>query len=211
MNQLVKSKPKKSSKTNRIVRMLHVYTSMLMLLIMLFFTLTGITLNHRDWFTSTNKPQQIEITIPDSFTPVSLWETEPMAQGFQLLKWLQNDYSVYGTQVSYEWEPEEGLMMIDIKQPGGYSIVEVDVNDGIVFLEQQNYGLVATFNDLHMGRYSGDLWSAFIDIFALAMLLFTLTGFWLVIPQKKKRKKLLSLTVMGSGIFLGAYLGAIWL
>ncbi|MCP4595291.1 PepSY-associated TM helix domain-containing protein [Neptuniibacter sp.] len=221
MNQLVQttleskldtgSKSRIKNKSNRLIRTLHVYTSMLMLLIMLFFTITGITLNHRDWFSSTEPAFQTEIPLPDSFATTSQWESDPLQQGHLLRRWLQSEHAVYGNKVSYEWEPEEFLLVIDIKQPGGFSIIEADIESGLILLEQQDYGFIATLNDLHMGRYSGDLWSLFIDLSALVMLFFTLTGFWLVIPQKKKRTKLFALTAAGSAVMGGTYLGVMLL
>jgi hypothetical protein len=37
------------------------------------------------------------------------------------------------------------------------------------------------------------------------MLLFTLTGFWLVIPQKKRRKRLFSLAAAGALVMFIGY------
>lgn len=114
-----------------------------------------------------------------------LWREDPLAQAEQVRRWLSREYQVLGNQVSYEWEADSQLMVIDVKRPGGYSLAEVDLESASVLLEKQTYGAVATLNDLHMGRYSGALWSGFIDLSAVAMLLFTLTGFWLVLPQRK--------------------------
>lgn len=211
-NPNVKTQPKSKSqpkgKSNRLVRWLHSYTSMFMLVIMLFFTVTGITLNHRDWFESADAPKQLTVDMPDSFLIDGKWEKEPLDQANQLRKWLSSEHGIYGNKVSYEWEAEERFLVIDIKRPGGYSIVEADIEAGEVLVEQQSYGVVATLNDLHMGRYSGELWRGFIDISALLMLIFTLTGFWLVIPQKKKRNKLFAMSVIGTGLMALAY---VWL
>ncbi|WP_415894127.1 PepSY-associated TM helix domain-containing protein [Neptuniibacter sp. PT8_73] len=204
----LKSKSQPKGKSNRLVRWLHSYTSMFMLVIMLFFTVTGITLNHRDWFESADAPKQLSVEMPDSLLVEGGWDTEPLDQANQLRKWLSSEHGIYGNKVSYEWEAEERFLVIDIKRPGGYSIVEADVEAGEVIVEQQNYGVVATLNDLHMGRYSGELWRGFIDVSALLMLIFTLTGFWLVIPQKKKRKKLFAMSVIGTGSMALAY---VWL
>ncbi|WP_286238875.1 PepSY-associated TM helix domain-containing protein [Neptuniibacter halophilus] len=209
MNQSLTVRPKKSSKVNRLVRLLHVYTSMLMLLVMLFFTLTGLTLNHRDWFADAPAPERLELPLPQMLAQPELWREDPLAQAEQVRRWLSREYQVLGNQVSYEWEADSQLMVIDVKRPGGYSLAEVDLESASVLLEKQTYGAVATLNDLHMGRYSGALWSGFIDLSAVAMLLFTLTGFWLVLPQKKKRQRLISLSLLGSGLFGSAYLWVI--
>lgn len=214
MNQIVSEKPDilsgrkpvQKNKTNRIVRVVHSYTSMLMLTIMLFFTLTGITLNHRDWFDDSDKPSINSLSIPSQLSNSELWDTAPLDQAHLLRKWLGSEHAVYGNKVSYEWEAEERFLVIDIKRPGGYSIIEADISSGEIVVEQQKFGVIATANDLHMGRYSGSLWRGFIDFSAIMMLLFTLTGLWLVLPQKKKRHKLFAISLLGTGLMLSAYL-----
>ncbi|MCV6636149.1 PepSY-associated TM helix domain-containing protein [Candidatus Albibeggiatoa sp. nov. NOAA] len=189
----------------RFVRLLHSYTSMLMLFIMLFFTVTGITLNHREWLPESSNRQLLDIDLPSELGQTEAWQADALAQGDRVRRWLRNHYQVSGSQVRYDWDAEEQFLVIDIKRPGGYSLVEVDVIAQQLILEHHKAGLMSTLNDLHMGRYSGELWRGFIDASAVAMLLFTLTGFWLVLPQKKRRTRLLVLTVVGLGVMLGAY------
>ncbi|MGY8872849.1 MAG: PepSY-associated TM helix domain-containing protein [Pseudomonadales bacterium] len=195
----------KSRRGQRIARMLHVYTSLLMLIIMLFFTLTGLALNHRNWLPDAPAPENVELVLPIALSDSSAWKRSPLDQAEQVRRWLVEEHSLYGNQVSYDWQEDEQLMLIDVKRPGGYSLFEVLPTEGIVLLEQQYYGVTSVLNDLHMGRYSGSVWSVFIDISALLMLLFTLTGFWLVIPQKKRRKRLFSLAAAGALVMFIGY------
>ncbi|WP_028469066.1 PepSY-associated TM helix domain-containing protein [Neptunomonas japonica] len=207
MKQRFISSGKKQSKARygqRVARMLHVYTSLLMLIIMLFFTLTGLTLNHRDWLPDAPTPERVELVLPSMLSDSSVWRRSPIDHAEQVRRWLVEEHNLYGNQVSYDWQEDEQLMLIDVKRPGGYSLVEVLPAEGIVLLEHQYYGATSVLNDLHMGRNSGAIWSVFIDISALLMLLFTLTGFWLVIPQKKRRMRLFSLAAVGAFVmFLG--------
>ncbi|MGB0734014.1 MAG: PepSY-associated TM helix domain-containing protein, partial [Pontibacterium sp.] len=124
---------------------------------------------------------------------------------------LQSEHGIYGPVTSFEWEADDDLMVIDVKLPGGYRLVEADIAAQSVIFERKDYGAIAVLNDLHMGCYSGDLWRWFIDFSAILLLVFTLSGLWLVFPQKKKRKKLLLLSVFGSVLMGGTYVGAIML
>jgi len=206
MNQAVMTRPRQSNRVNRLVRTLHIYSSMVMLLIMLFFTITGFTLNHRDWFSGESEPVSQELLLPAEFTDPVHWQVDPLGQGREVHFWLNRSHQFNGNQVSYEWLPDEQLLVIDLKRPGGYSIAEVDLEAESILLEQHDFGMTATLNDLHMGRYSGQLWSLFIDISAIAMLLFTLTGFWLVLPQKKRRNRLFAMSLVGFSVMAGGYL-----
>lgn len=206
MTQTVANKKRLGrNNTQRIVRVLHIYTSMFMLLIMLFFTLTGLTLNHRDWLPEAPAVAVQELSLPSSLLHLERWSELPLQQAELVRRWLFDTQAVYGNQVSYDWQADEQVLVIDVKRPGGYSLVEVMPEEGVALLEQQSYGVVAVLNDLHMGRYSGLLWSVFIDLSALVMLLFTLTGFWLVLPQKKRRQRLVSLAGVGLALMFIAY------
>lgn len=206
MTQTVANKKRLGrNSTQRIVRVLHIYTSMFMLLIMLFFTLTGLTLNHRDWLPEAPAVAVQELSLPSSLLHLERWSELPLQQAELVRRWLFDTQAVYGNQVSYDWQADEQVLVIDVKRPGGYSLVEVMPEEGVALLEQQSYGVVAVLNDLHMGRYSGLLWSVFIDLSALVMLLFTLTGFWLVLPQKKRRQRLVSLAGVGLALMFIAY------
>lgn len=199
-------KPGQGNKSIRWVRTLHIYTSMLMLLVMLFFTVTGLTLNHREWLPEAPDARISELLLPGNLSDAQQWQATPLAQAEQVRRWLQREHGVAGNQVAFDWQPDEQLLMIDVKRPGGYSLAEVLPEEGVVLLEQQSYGAAAVLNDLHMGRYSGALWRAFIDLSALLMLLFTLTGLWLVMPQKKRRQRLLWLSGLGGVVMTAGYL-----
>ena len=207
---------------HRTVRAIHLYSSMLMLLIMLFFTITGITLNHQDWFSDTPPSQMTEAELPEDLlktlipvqdtTPDSLNansassdEIDAITLAAPLIRWLRDEYSVRGQEIRLDWDEEERFLVIDIQQPGGYSIAEFDLNSGEVVLEQKNAGVIHILNDLHKGRHSGPVWQLFIDLSALIMLLFTLSGFWLLLPQKKRRARLLGISGVGTGILLLMY------
>lgn len=74
---------------------------------------------------------------------------------------------------------------MDFKGPGYNASVFVDVTSEMVEVETTNYGVIALLNDLHKGRNSGEVWKWFIDITALLMIFFVLTGVCLLLPKKK--------------------------
>lgn len=203
----------------RTVRVVHLYSSMLMLMVMLFFTVTGITLNHQDWFTDTPPSEMTETGLPESLHNQLLpylpdendtddASTDPidaMTLAMPLIQWLREEHQVRGQEIRLDWDAEEHFLVIDIQQPGGYSLAEFDLNSGEVVLEKKNSGVIHILNDLHKGRHSGPVWQLFIDFSALVMLLFTLSGFWLLLPQKKRRARLLGVGGVGFGISVLMY------
>lgn len=198
----------------RTVRVIHIYSSMVMLFIMLFFTLTGITLNHPDWFRSSEPAQLIETDIPVSLlhqTQQLLARQDDVSQvntlllAVPLLDWIRDSHQVQGQELRLDWDADEQFLVADIQQPGGYSIAEFDLAAGTLMLERKNASLIHQLNDLHKGRNTGDLWRGFIDVSAVILLLFTLSGFWLLLPQKKRRRRAFSVSGVGLGFFLFLY------
>ncbi|WP_375056119.1 PepSY-associated TM helix domain-containing protein [Zobellella sp. DQSA1] len=193
------------SQAPRWVRPLHTYSSMLMLVIMLFFTFTGLTLNNRHWLPEPEPEWEAELSLPETLAGSGLWREDPLLAASQVWLWMREEQQLAGGEVRFDWSEDEGLLLIDIKRPGGYSLVEVLPEEGEVWLASRHYGWMAVLNDLHMGRYSGPGWRWFIDASALVMLLFTLTGLWLVLPMRRRRGRMLTLSGLGTALMAGIY------
>ncbi len=66
--------------------------------------------------------------------------------------------------------------------------------------ERTDRGWIAYLNDLHKGRNTGTAWSWFIDLFAVASLVFCLTG--LVLLQLHARHRPMTWPVTGMGLVI---------
>lgn len=189
----------------RILRTLHVYSSVVVLALVLFFAVTGITLNHRDWFTDRGSAVEEFLPVPDTILQATDWQARPLDGADALRRWLTDQHGLTGGTVIYDWDTDEQMLLIDIKRPGGYSSVEFSPFSAEVTVFHQRNGLVAVMNDLHMGRYSGIWWRLLLDITALIMLVFIVTGLWLVVPQKKRRRTLFKVAAAGTGVLAAGY------
>ncbi len=56
----------------------------------------------------------------------------------------------------------------------------MSLGDGEVEYERTDRGWISYLNDLHKGRHTGAAWSWFIDIFAAAALVFSITGLFIL-------------------------------
>jgi len=195
----------KLSRSQRWVRPLHAYSSMLMLFILLFFTLTGITLNNRQWLPTPEASQVAELPLAEVFSGITFDEAALPDQGQAIWQWLKRQENLSDGELSVQWLADESLLLLDIKRPGGYTLVEVFPEEQLVWYENQKLGWMAVLNDLHMGRYSGKAWGWFIDLSALIILFFTLTGFWLVLFHPKRRSRTLLLSGFGTLLMLVIY------
>lgn len=205
-----KSDKRKAAQRMKWVRLIHSFSAMFMLLSTLFFAVTGITLNHTDWFKADSRLNEQTYELHDAlFRPETLEEIAAIEQGAKTLSWLKFAHGIQGGRSSFEWDGEENLLMIDVKRPGGYSYIEVDVAARSVLVEETTLGAIALINDLHKGRNASEFWLWFIDINAVVMLVFSLTGLWMVLPMKKRRGQLFSVGLLGCVAMLGFYWMAI--
>ncbi|RYF72197.1 MAG: hypothetical protein EOO22_11265, partial [Comamonadaceae bacterium] len=100
----------------------------------------------------------------------------PMPQ--ELQAWLGERWSVDASRGLAEWSPEE--LYLSLPRPGGDAWLRVSLDDGQVEYERTDRGWISYLNDLHKGRNTGTGWSWFIDIFAVATLVFSITGLFIL-------------------------------
>lgn len=176
-------------------RLIHVYVSMALLSLMIFFSITGITLNHPQWFAE----QEAEVKEVELIIAQNLLSLE--SQG-SLIDFLASERYIKGNKLSIEREDEE--LFISDKGPGRYLSLTIDLASGEAFIEATDYGYWALLNDLHKGRNSGDFWRFIIDLSAALMILFSLTGFILALAQRRMSKTV-SLSIISTLLIIGIY------
>lgn len=160
----------------------HWISSALCLISLLLFAATGITLNHAARIEA--KPVTIthEQQLPDALLgelAASTAEADseaPLPRGVQ--RWLRAELGITRAGNDAEWSDAE--VYLPLPRPGGDAWLSIDRADGTVTHEVTDRGWVSYFNDLHKGRHTGAAWSWFIDIFAVACLVFAGTGLFLL-------------------------------
>ncbi|WP_318463178.1 PepSY-associated TM helix domain-containing protein [Photobacterium leiognathi] len=191
-------------------RRLHIYISMALLLVVLFFAITGITLNRPEVFVS-DSPNITEqqLTLPTELFSSEQGEFVPNTKA--LLDYLSLHANVSGTPSEVEVftdldgnELIEGEISFDYKGPGYNATVFIDMTTAEATIESTHYGIIAVLNDLHKGRNSGEVWKWFIDITAVLMIFFVLTGVCLLLPKKKTL--ITSMKWMGAGSIITAFI-----
>ncbi len=196
-------------------RRLHIYISMALLLVTLFFAVTGITLNRPELF-ERNEPiiEQHTLIIPASTLFLSSDNFQP--NRVEVINFLKREVQLRGkpSELDVYTEVEAGGLLVgeltmDFKGPGHNATVFVDMTTGETEIETTYYGLVALLNDLHKGRNSGDIWQWFIDTTALMMVFFVLTGVCLLLPKKKTLRTSIQWMSFGTALSLIVYFVAV--
>ncbi|RZJ03249.1 MAG: hypothetical protein EOP39_21800 [Rubrivivax sp.] len=189
----------------------HWISSALCLLGMLLFSVTGITLNHAGQIEA--KPQVVnrEAALPDALQDAMRQQAATQLKSASLptpvQTWIREQWSVDTAGRSAEWSEEEAY--VSMPRPGGDAWLRVNLQDGQVEYESTDRGWVSYFNDLHKGRHTGTAWSWFIDIFAVAALLFSVTGLFILKMHAAKRP--LTWPMVGMGVVIPLLLAMLFI
>ena len=163
-------------------RWLHIYLSMVSFAILFFFAVTGLTLNHADWFS-----QGKESIRRHRGTLDAQWTTgaDAAVRKLEVVEHLRRAHRIQGALG--EFRVEEGQCAVGFKGPGYTADALIERATGEYELTETRLGLVAVLNDLHKGRDSGRGWSLLIDASAVLMVLVSLTGTVLLAFVKRRR------------------------
>ncbi len=169
-------------------RWLHLYLSMLSFGILLFFAVTGLTLNHADWFSAAVRTRQVNGRVaPNLLDPSSKPALIQAIRTNQHLHGAVDDVRTDDTSVSFTFKAPGYSADVSIDRPAGtYSVTEV------------RNGAVAVLNDLHKGHDAGKAWGWLIDASAILLTLVSLTGLGILFFIYKRRTS--GLIVAGIGI-----------
>lgn len=147
---------------------------------MFLFSVTGITLNH-----AASIGAEPVVTKSEGKLPAALLArlhapgdaTDPLPA--DVAKAVAGAVPLNPAGRAADWSAEDEVY-IAMPGPGRDAWVSIDRATGEVAAEVTDRGWISYLNDLHKGRNTGDAWFWFIDLFAAACVLFTLTGLLLL-------------------------------
>lgn len=184
----------------RQLRQWHWISGAVSLVSMLLFAVTGITLNHSAAIEAKPQVTTQEATL-DGSTVSALADTPRTGRAPVPASLAAAVSSAIGIDVAgREAEWSEGEAYIALPRPGGDAWVSIDRKSGALTYERTDRGWISYLNDLHKGRHTGPAWSLFIDVFALASIVFSITGLLLLQMYAKGRSMTWPLVGLGLGI-----------
>lgn len=176
-------------------RWLHLYLSMLSFLVVLFFSVTGITLNHADWFDGQQAEQKLNGAMPAAW--VNVPDTAHINK-LAVVEFLRSKYGIKGAVSDFVVEDEQ--CSLSFKGPGYSADAFIKRRDGTFQLTEVRLGPVAVLNDLHKGRDSGAGWSWLIDVSAGFLVIVSLSGLAMLFFLKNKRVKGILVALVGGAL-----------
>lgn len=160
------------------LRQWHWISSALCLVGMLLFAVTGITLNHAGQIESKPQVQTRSAQLPETLLATLQAAAPEAGLPADLRAWLESSLDIRLAGRDAEWS--DGELYVALPRPGGDAWLSLSLATGELEYESTDRGWIAYFNDLHKSRHSGGAWSWFIDLFAVACVLFSLTGLLLL-------------------------------
>ncbi|MDR6674007.1 PepSY-associated TM helix domain-containing protein [Xanthomonas sp. 1678] len=177
----------------------HWISSALCLIGMLLFAASGLTLNHAARIEA--KPQVLNRTA--QLPATLLQRLGGQADGDAPLPrpvsvWLERELGLSLGRRPAEWSADE--VYLALPGPGSDAWLSIDRGSGAVEYERTDRGWISYFNDLHKGRNTGPAWGWFIDLFAVACLVFCITGLFLL--QLHARQRRMTWPLVGLGLLI---------
>lgn len=165
-----------------VTRWLHIYLSLFGFATILFFSVTGLTLNHPTWFGGVHETtERFEGMVDRDWVAGS----EDTPDWLRLAEHFRATHRLQGVVGEVRDDGDE--LSLEFAGPAYAADVLVRREDGQYSGTITRHGAVALINDLHKGRDTGGGWSVVIDLSALLMGISAITGLVLLYSIKRKR------------------------
>jgi len=165
-------------RTATVARWLHIYLSMAAFGILFFFAVTGLTLNHIDWFDGQQRTTQASGSLKQEWLGANV-------QKLEIVEQLRRTHALKAALA--EFRVDDTRCDLSFRGPGYSADVSIARPSGKYELTEIRNGWGAVINDLHKGRDTGRAWSTMIDVSAILMVLVSITGLALIFFLPKRR------------------------
>lgn len=179
--------------TQKWSRIIHVYTSMAALLLVLFFGITGITLNHPTWSIGSS----VSTSTRSGTLPVAPTLDGGGANYLQASEYARSELGVTGEVEGFDTAADTAT--IRYRKPGYAADLTFSLADARYELVTTQQGMFwGVLNDLHKGRYADTSWKWLIDLSGLLLVVMAFTGMVLQLFLKRRRRSAFILAGVGA-------------
>ena len=157
-------------------RTLHIYLSMLGLLVLVFFAATGFMLNHEEWFGFAEP----HVEEKQGVIPTTMLE---QPDKLAIIELLRKDYAATGALDAFEIESDQ--VSVIFKSPGRRTQATITRPNGQAEISIETHGFAGRLVELHRGVDAGPAWRLIIDFAAILFLVIGTSGLtlWMFVPK----------------------------
>jgi hypothetical protein len=173
----------------RVCRMLHAYLSAFAFLALIFFSLTGLLLDHPDWMQTKPKDRDLKLTLPPALLAQAAADHDPASA---LGRSVAARTRLIGAYKS--GDIDDGQANLRFEGVKGSSTVMVDMKSGAADVMVERANAVSVIEDLHRGKNAGAAWRLVIDLSAILILGLSVIGYILFFSLRFRLRTSLILT-----------------
>ncbi len=175
----------------------HGYISAFAFLVLMFFSATGILLNHPDWLSEPADPESISATIaPDKIAGAG-------DSGAALGALVAQSMPLLGAYSSADVDSREALLRFEGVK--GMSTVILNLKSGEAQAQIQKADTLTMLDDLHRGKNVGAVWAGLIDISGALILILSAIGYVLFFAMRFRLRTALVLTGASIAVVAGVF------
>jgi hypothetical protein len=164
-----------------VVRSIHIYLTMSAFLLMMFFAVTGVVLNHEDWIAGQTVTRDTTAVLPGALLAGPSGPDKLM-----IVETLRAEFGAIGAVSTFD--VEDASLHIELKGPGRHTEADIDRKSGKLTLKVERRGLMMRLDDLHRGKDTGVSWRWMLDLSAILLFLGSLSGIliWWALPRRRQ-------------------------
>lgn len=183
-------------------RVWHGWLSAFAFIALMFFSGTGLLLNHPEWFAGEAAPsQESKAAVAVADIRRGLAAPQPVAA---LSEILVQQKLVGGIFASGDVEDDEAYLRFE--GVSGNTSVTLNLKSGSVAIARQRASVLTILNDLHRGKNAGQAWKWLIDVSAGIFFALSLVGYILFFSLRRRLVISLGLTAVSLAVLAGFFL-----
>lgn len=187
----------------RLCRMLHAYLSAFAFLALIFFSITGLLLDHPDWLAGRARETDVKLTLPPAVLAEAARAKDPNAALGAAVARMTPLVGAYRSG-----EAEDGQANLRFEGVKGASTILLDLKTGQADVTVEHATALTVIGDLHRGKNASVPWRAVIDISAILVLALSVIGYVLFFSLRFRLRTSLILTAASLAVLIAIF---VWL
>ncbi len=176
----------------RHTRHVHAWLSAFAFLSLIFFSATGLLLNHPDWFATSTDEVTVELALPADVISKAQTLENPAVLLLDSIRQQPVPQPLLGAFKSSDLVDGEFDMRLEGVK--GHTDIAVMLDTGHTEIKITPASTIDVINNLHRGKNAGLVWQWVIDISAVLILILSLAGYILFFSLRKRKAMSLWLT-----------------
>lgn len=184
----------------RLCRMLHAYLSAFAFLTLMFFSVTGLIIDHPEWLQGRGRESEAKLVIPQATLAEAQKAKDPNAALAAVVAKMTPLVGAYRSG-----EPVDGQVDLRFQGVRGASTVLVDLNTGQAEVSIEHATALTVIGDLHRGKNASLPWRLVIDTSAILILAMSIVGYVLFFSLRFRLKTSLILTAVSLAVLVALF------